>query len=44
MGPAISGLLGVDPRMLGFEVGLPTGFGGVTAGSYGALAGLGPNS
>ena len=44
VGPAISGLLGADPRMLGFEVGLPTGFGSVTAGSYGALTGLGPNS
>jgi hypothetical protein len=44
MGPVISGLLGADPRMLGFEVGLPTGFGDVIAGSYGALAGLEPNS
>ena len=44
MGPVISGLLGADPRMLGFEVGLPTGFRDVTAGPYGALAGLGPNS
>jgi len=40
MGPVVSGLFGVDPRLLSLEVGLPTEFVEVAAGSTGELAGL----
>ena len=40
MGPVVSGLFGVDPRLLSLEVGLPTEFVEVAAGSAGELAGL----
>ncbi|MGC9052116.1 MAG: hypothetical protein ACP5J3_14450, partial [Pyrobaculum sp.] len=37
MASVVSGLYGVDPRMLGIEVGLPSGFNVVRAGQYGTL-------
>jgi hypothetical protein len=42
MASVVSGLYGVDPRMLGIEVGLPSGFNVVRAGQYGTLLGLSP--